>query len=390
MANVNIKDGITDVLTSLDVAGATVAGVLGGTGGIGFKLLGILFLIMFLYNVIMFMLEGGGRVMVDITKLTITWVILASMLAAWTTPASTGVMRDISVAGFFTKIVPDLATSFSPNGVDPTPEIVDKHVAAFWNVFAILNIKSAVRVPNLSMPNYSSINGTNVNQVGLDGATMDTHKSRWKTFSIFMGETMSSASDNLSEIVDSMNPMIIVKETLEGFISIIIIAITSFFILWSLLTFVFILNAGQVMLYVGLAVGPVLIPFLLVNSLSFLFNGWLRFMISAALYKVIAVIVGVVVLGTIDNIVLYAQNVNAGTDSPVFLSMMVLFYALLAKQLMGLSDNMASTIASGGANSGGDGGSTSIITRGGRGGAQAVKDARAKLKEMKEAKSKPT
>lgn len=386
--DINLKEGVSNVLSSLDMAGAAVAGKLGGMDGLGFKLLGILFVTMFLYNFILFMLEGNGRIMVDITKLTIKWVILASMLAAWTSPASTGVMRDVSVAGFFTKVIPDLANSFTPGGADPTPEIVDKHVAAFWNVFRILDMKSALTTPNLSMPNYSTVTGVPVNKVTVDGVSMENIRASWKTTSTFMGETYDSAYKNLAEIGDALNPFVAIKEALEGFVSLLIICLTSFFILWSLLTFVFILNAGQVMLYVGLAVGPILIPFLLIENLSFLFNGWLRFMISAALFKVIAVIIGVIVMGTIDYIVLYSQSVNAGTDSPIFLSLMVLFYAMLGKQLMGLSDNIASSLASGGGSSGGDGGSTTILTRAGRGGAQGVKDAREKLKQMSEAKAK--
>lgn len=386
--SINVKDSISDVLSSLDMAGASVAGKLGGIGGLGFKLLGILFVIMFLYNVILFMLEGNGRIMVDITKLTIKWVILASMLAAWTSPASTGVMRDVSVAGFFTKVIPDLANSFTPGGVDPTPEIVDKHVAAFWNVFRILDMKSALNTPNLNMPNYSTITGSPVNKVTVDGVSMENIRASWKTMSTFLGETFDTGYKNLTEIGSALNPVTIIKETLESFVSLLIICLTSFFILWSLLTFVFVLNAGQIILYVGLAVGPILIPFLLIESLSFLFNGWLRLMISAALYKVIAVIIGVIVLGTIDYIVLYSQTVNAGTDSPIFLSLMVLFYAMLGKQLIGLSDNIASSLASGGASSGGDGGSTTILSRAGRGGAQGAKDAKDKFREMREERAK--
>lgn len=388
--SINVKDSISDVLSSLDMAGAAVAGKLGGMGGLGFKLLGILFVIMFLYNVIIFMLEGNGRIMVDITKLVIKWVIIGSMLVAWTSPASTGVMRDVSVAGFFTKIIPDLANSFTPGGVDPTPEIVDKHVAAFWNVFRILDMKSALNTPNLNMPNYSTVTGVPVNKVTVTGVSMENIRASWKTMSNFIGETYDSAYKNLTEIGSAMNPVTIIKEMLEGFISLLIICLTAFFILWSLLTFVFILNAGQVMLYVGLAVGPILIPFLLIDQLNFLFNGWLRFMISAALYKVIAVIIGVIALGTIDYIVLYSQSVNAGTDSPIFLSLMVLFYAMLGKQLIGLSDNISSSLAGGGGSSGGDGGSTTILTRAGRGGAQGYKDAKDKLKTAREEKAKAT
>lgn len=47
----NIKDGVVDVIHSLDVAGIEMIGKLGGLDGYGFKLLGILFGLMFFYRV---------------------------------------------------------------------------------------------------------------------------------------------------------------------------------------------------------------------------------------------------------------------------------------------------------------------------------------------------
>ena len=120
------------------------------------------------------------------------------------------------------------------------------------------------------------------------------------------------------------------------------------------------------MLYVGLALGPILIPFLLIPNLSFMFNGWLRFMISAALYKVIAVLVALLALGAINKVADYSANLATKDESIIFLSLMVLFFAMLGKQLMGLADNMATSLATGGANSGGAGDSSKLVMFGSR------------------------
>lgn len=335
MEEYDVAGSINSVLNSLDFAGQDMITVLGGTDGLGFKLLAVLFGIMIFYNVVIFMLEGSGKIMVDLTKLTITWMILASMLAAWTSPASTGVMRDLSVAGFFLKTIPDLSDSFT-KGNTPTAEIVDKHVQAMGNVFKVL----------LKKQDFEPLPGeSQIEPKGLGSKLISVGEGVWDTIK---------------------QPFLLMNDAVSLIISSLLLVIAAFFILWSLLTFVFILNAGQVMLYIGLALGPVLIPFLLISSLSFLFNGWLRFMIAAALYKVVAVLVALLALGTIDRISTYSSGMATKDESMIFLSLMVLFFAMLGKQLMGLADNMASTLATGGANSGGAGDSSKLVMFGTR------------------------
>ncbi len=45
------------------------------------------------------------------------------------------------------------------------------------------------------------------------------------------------------------------------------------------------------MLSIAVALGPVMLPWLLVGPLSFLFDGWLRFTLTAALYKLLGVVI---------------------------------------------------------------------------------------------------
>jgi len=316
---------VSNVLEALDVAGRDMIGILGGAGGLGFQLLSILMVIMVLYHMIIFMLDGNGRVMVDLTKLAVTWVFLASMLAAWTSPATTGgVMKDVSVAGFFLNAIPSIANKFTKNQ-NATEIIVDKHVVAMGNAFKVL-LKEQQYEPK---PDE-----------GLSSKILNYGKN-W--------------------VQDKLQWAFLVEDAVGLIISSVILIVAAGFILWSLLTFVFVLNAGQVMLYIGLALGPLLIPFLLIPSLSFLFNGWIRFMISAALYKIIAVLVALLALGTIDQVATYSSNMATKDESIIFLSLMVLFFAMLGKQLMGLADNMSSSLATGGSSSGGAGDSSKLL-----------------------------
>jgi len=322
---IEFKAATADVLHAMDVVGSDMIGKLGGADGIGFKLLGILFGIMFFYKICIFMIDASQKIMVDITKLLISFTIVSVMLIGWTSP-----VKGVSISGFFLNTIPAIANVFT-DGKDPTVEIVDLHSNAIKGLYKVIspesdNQKSVLEKMSDSIP-----------AVSLARTIVDSVKN---------GGSITGA------IVESaLNPI-------NTLISVVLLLIAAFFILWSLLTFVFVLNAGQVMMYVGLAIGPILIPFLLIPNLSFLFNGWLKFMISAALYKVIAVLVGLISIGAINQVVTYANVVQ---EDLIFMSLLVLFFAMLGKQLMGLADNMASAIATGGANSGGAGDSGSVV-----------------------------
>ena len=355
----DMTGAVSNVLESLDLAGRDMISVLGGVNGLGFQLLGILLGIMIFYHIILFMLDGNGRVMVDLTKLAMTWVFLASMLAAWTSPATTGgIMKDVSVSGFFLKAIPDIANKFTKNQ-NATEVVVEKHVEAMGNAFKVL-LKDQMYEPR---PDE-----------GLGSKIMNYGK-EW--------------------VQSKLELLFVLHDAVGLIIASVILIVASGFILWSLLTFVFVLNAGQVMLYVGLALGPILIPFLIIPSLSFMFNGWLRFMISAALYKIIAVLVALLALGTINQIANYSSNMATKDESIIFLSLMVLFFAMLGKQLMGLADNMATSLATGGANAGGAGDSSKLVMfgsrmGGGKGGGSGGKGGGDKKDTIKADKPKPT
>lgn len=278
------------------------------------------------------MLDSNEKLLVDVTRQTIVFSVLATMLAGWSSPVS-----NFSVSGFFLNSIPAIAENFTPGAGNPTPQIVDKHVDAIFSLFQVIAPDDGKEVGTLEK---------------LSNAIPGVAFGKKVAKGIVDGKGVGDA------VIDTT------FEPINILISTVILLVAAFFILWSLLTFVFILNAGQVMMYVGLALGPILIPFLLIPNLSFLFDGWLKFMISAALYKVIAVLIGLLAMGAINQVVGYAASVQ---ENLIFMSLLILFFAMLGKQLMGLADNMASAIASGGANSGGTGDASKIIMMAPRG-----------------------
>jgi len=327
--NSTILPAITNVFDAMDSVGVNMIDTLSGLDGLGFKLLATLFAIMFFYNIIMFMLDGnGGQIMVDITKLVITFAVLSTMLVGWSSKTPGGGVSKFTVAGFFLRDIPDIAKRFS-EGNDATPVVIAKHADSIMNLYKILSP---------SEDNAQSISEKFKDAIPIYGQMRK----------IFGWGEEGNAFDN--------------APWMSILVSTVLIVLAAIFIIFSMVTFVFVINAGTVMLYIGLALGPVLIPFLLIQKLSFLFDGWLRFMIAASLYKVVAVLVAMLTLGTVDAVVNYAHKSTGPEDSLIMMSLIILFFAMLCRQLMGLADNIASTIATGGANSGGDGGSTHIIT----------------------------
>ncbi len=58
-----------------------------------------------------------------------------------------------------------------------------------------------------------------------------------------------------------------------------------------LVFYICVIVLSSMVVEVGLILGPMMVPFLLLKPASFLFDGWLRYMITASLYNVVAAIV---------------------------------------------------------------------------------------------------
>lgn len=310
---------INSVLDAVNVAGISFVPKLTSTG---MTILNSLFVTMFSWNVLMFVLENNSKLMIDLTKLTVTWGILASLLLGWSAPiGGSAITSSISVSKFFlTAVSDDISAKIAP---DPTPRVVEAYTNSMSEIFKVLSPTKSDLPTTMKRLAIGSLPGGSI-------------------FGAFFGAGDPEKQQNAADSA--------------GFISVVIsfflLVLATGFIVWSLVTFVFVINAGTIMMYVGLTIGPILVPFLLVDRFSFLFDGWLRFMISSALYKIVAVIVGLLTVSTIDVIVGYAKSTQSSNDSLIFLSLMILFYTMLGKQFMGLADNIATSLGGGGSNLG--------------------------------------
>lgn len=127
-----------------------------------------------------------------------------------------------------------------------------------------------------------------------------------------------------------------------------------------------------VMMHIALALGPIFIPWLLIPYTSFLFDGWLRFLIVAAMYKVVgAMIVGAgasVMSGTAAYLSQMGQTATTGEGliSTIALAMVALTIAYLMAQV----PSIAQGLISGSANVSMGRAVSNMIKGGGRAGGQ--------------------
>jgi len=134
--------------------------------------------------------------------------------------------------------------------------------------------------------------------------------------------------------------------TKAGFTLLLVVFMFLALLLMSLLGMIAVLTA-LVMVAIALALGPIFIPFLVVEKTSFLFDGWLKFTINACLTKVIvAILLGI---GVAAFAALGTNFSGGATDSMAGTLLGALAISGVIGTLMLTAPGIASAITSGGA-----------------------------------------
>lgn len=109
---------------------------------------------------------------------------------------------------------------------------------------------------------------------------------------------------------------------------------------------------GDILVFIGLGIGPILIPWLLWDAAAFLFDGWLRFMISAGLIKVVSAAMLKLTEGVLAGLTEATKTVgeslltDAGID--VLASVLMVLFAVFVGVLMWLVPQIANGLVRGG------------------------------------------
>ncbi len=111
--------------------------------------------------------------------------------------------------------------------------------------------------------------------------------------------------------------------------------------------------ASQFMVTIAIILGPVFIPWLLLPVSTFVFDGWLRFLISAALWKVLAAIIVGITSGVFQSLAGKAEAAAKAGSSANYGEVMLASFiagltALLAAYLLLQIPSIAAALAGGG------------------------------------------
>ncbi|WP_035214327.1 type IV secretion system protein, partial [Achromobacter marplatensis] len=85
------------------------------------------------------------------------------------------------------------------------------------------------------------------------------------------------------------------------------------------IAFIVVLQMSYVMLQLGLALGPLLVGLSIIPAVSFLFDGWLRFMIAASLQQLVAWFVAVLITkGVVPTLVSFYDKIDSRKEADLY------------------------------------------------------------------------
>lgn len=109
----------------------------------------------------------------------------------------------------------------------------------------------------------------------------------WKAGVSIMWETMQHVGELYSKLFDGVGRLDVLSVFFKNLLSILIIIFAQLVLLIAMIAFMTISTLSMIMVKIALIIAPVLIPWAMFNVSAFLFVGWLRFFITASLYKVV-------------------------------------------------------------------------------------------------------
>lgn len=148
---------------------------------------------------------------------------------------------------------------------------------------------------------------------------------------------------------------------------------TSLILIWSLATFVFVVNLGDIMIYTALAFGPLLMCFILLERFSCLGGlpcGWFTLGMAGMFYKAVATFLAFLAVGCVKLVAFYATSPEGAQDSALLIALFLIFFSWVAKEIIESTGSFVSALV-GGPSMSSDGGTVfvSFVNRVARGGA---------------------
>lgn len=146
--------------------------------------------------------------------------------------------------------------------------------------------------------------------------------------------------------IDKLSAMSWWEKLTDGAASIILLAFAMLAFMFLALIGIIAALSALISVAIGLALGPIFIPFLVLEKTSFLFDGWVKFMINASLTKVIVAVLLAIGTAGFQGVL----DMNGGSLIASMLGGLVLAGTLA--QMMLSAPQIASSLTSGGSTGG--------------------------------------
>lgn len=154
---------------------------------------------------------------------------------------------------------------------------------------------------------------------------------------------------------DKNNALTVLEAIFSNILSVVFFGIAMLAIMVVAAIYVLMATAGLILTQVAIAIGPIMIPWLIFSPASFLFEGWLKVMIGSCFYKIVGAVFVALVSNMFTNLVLAINNDFAITKSQLgsisdylLISTMVISIAILAGYLMWQTPSIVSGLVGGG------------------------------------------
>jgi len=146
--------------------------------------------------------------------------------------------------------------------------------------------------------------------------------------------------------LENAGPLDIVMILLKNYFALLFLSLTLVMIFLAACIYFAVGITSIIMIQIALILGPIFIPWMLIPMTSFLFDGWLKFLIVAGLTKVIGALMIGIASATLTRITV---DLTGDFGQTLIMSLAAAGIALLVAYLMAQIPNIAQALVSGGA-----------------------------------------
>lgn len=265
---------ITDIYNAMLAFLSSKAGVLVPDGQ---DIAGVLLLIVVSWSVLMWILSNDGtQALVESVGAFTRYAVVSVLLVGWLG----------TVGGFFAGAVSDIGQKIS--GVNSIQTATDSMFNAAVKLF---------------VAERKATQGGEGVCVDVSDPTTGAHGVQWQCPD---GVSPQGKEPTVYDILFNL-PMVLMTMFLKGLALVFMVLLITAFILAVFM--------AEVLFGLGMALGPIMVPWLIWQRTEFLFDSWLRFMLAACFTKIVAFFMCGAIAGLIGAVRAVADKVNVASAS---------------------------------------------------------------------------